>query len=102
MITASAGKGANLHRHQILADAAAADAVVVENRAEEIPELVLLHLAGDFPAADLVVQGVEQLLAGGGAGEGGALEERAAEAALVAKSLGRAIEGNAQADPSGR
>ena len=30
-----------------------------------------VDLAGDFPAADLLVQGVEQLLAGGGPGEGG-------------------------------
>ena len=89
-------KGADLHRHQVLPDAAAADAVVVEDRTEKIPELVLLDLAGHFPAADLFVQGVEQLLAGRGAGEGRALEERAAEAALIAKALGRAIEGNAQ------
>ncbi len=56
-----------------------------------------LHLAGHAPAAHLVVEGVEQLLAGGGASKGGALEQRAAEAALVAKALGRAIEGDAKA-----
>ena len=89
-------KGANLHRHQVLPDAAAADAALVEHGAEKVPELVLLDLAFDFPAADLLVQGVEQLLAGGGAGEGRALEQRAAEAALIAKALGRAIEGDAQ------
>ena len=89
-------QGVNLHRHQVLGDAAAAAAVVVEHRAEEVPELVLGHLAGHVPAADLLVQGIEQLLAGGGPGEGRAAEERAAEAALVAESFGRAIERHAQ------
>ena len=65
-----------------------------------------VHLAGHFPAADLLVEGVEQLLAGGGPGEGRAVVERAAEAALVAKAFGRAVEGHAQAvhqvdDPRG-
>ena len=36
--------------------------------------LVQLDLAVDAPAAHLVVQGVEQLLAGGGAGKRGPLE----------------------------
>ena len=53
-------------------------------------------LPRDFPAADLFVEGVEQLLAGGGAGKGRAAVERAAEAPLVAKALGRAVEGHAQ------
>ena len=90
-------KGADFHRHQILPDAAAANAVVVEHRGEKIPELVFGHLAFGFPAAHLFVEGVEQLLTGGGAGEGRALEERAAEAALIAKALGRAVEGHAEA-----
>ena len=63
---------------------------------EEIPEFVLRDLAVDFPAADLLVEGIEQLLAGRRAGEGGALEQRAAEAALIAKTFRRAIERHAQ------
>ena len=94
--TASAGKGADLHRHHILGDAAAADAVVVEHRGQKIPELVFGHFAFDFPAADLLIECVEQLLAGGRAGERGPFEERAAESALIAKTFGRAIEGDAE------
>ena len=89
-------EGADLHRDQVLRRRTAAAAVVVEDRAEKIPEFVLRDFAGHFPAAHLLVERVEQLLAGGGAGKGGALEERAAEAALIAKAFGRAIEGDAQ------
>ena len=56
-----------------------------------------MTLPSTLPAADLLVERVEQLLAGRGAGEGGALEERAAEAALIAKAFRRAIERHAQA-----
>ena len=63
---------------------------------KKVPVLELRHLAGDFPAADLLVERVEQLLAGGRSGEGRAAVERAAEPPLVAKALGRAIEGHAQ------
>ena len=85
-------QGADFHRRHVLGDAAAAAALVVEDRPEKVPELVLRHLARDAPAADLLVQGVEQLLAGGGAGEGRAAIERAAEAALVAEALAGAVE----------
>jgi hypothetical protein len=57
-------------------------------------------------AAHLLVEGVEELLARGGAGEGGAVEQRAAEAAEVEQALGRAVEGHAHAveheDDAGR
>ena len=58
---------------------------------------VLGDLAFGFVAAHLLVERVEQLLAGGGAGEGGAVIKRAAEAAEVEQPFGRAIEGNAHA-----
>jgi hypothetical protein len=48
-------------------------------------------------AAYLLVERVQQLLAGGCAGEGGAVEERAAEAAEVQQALRRAVEGHAHA-----
>ena len=57
----------------------------------------LVTLPFGFPAAGLLVEGVEKLLAGGGAGEEGALEERAAEEAQVALAFGRAVEGHAHA-----
>ena len=59
--------------------------------------LELADLAFGFVAAHLLVERVEKLLAGGGAGEGGAVEERAAEAAEVEQSFGRAIERHAHA-----
>ena len=48
-------------------------------------------------AADLLVERVEELLAGGGSGERGAVEERAAEAAEVEEAFRGAIEGHAHA-----
>ena len=66
----------------------------------------LVTLPSDFVAADLLVERVEELLAGGGAGEGGAVIERAAEAAEVEQAFGRAVEGHAhaveQVDDGGR
>jgi hypothetical protein len=71
--------------------------LVVEDGSQEVPELVLGHFARHAPTTHLLVQGIEQLLAGGRPGEGGAAEERAAEAALVAEALVGAIEGHSQA-----
>ena len=66
----------------------------------------LVTLAVGFVAAHLLVERVEQLLAGGGAGECGAVIERAAEAAEVEQAFGSAIEGHAhaveQVDDAGR
>ena len=63
----------------------------------KVPILVLADVSGHFPAADLLVEGVEQLLAGSGPGEGRPPIERAAETALVAKTFGRPVEGHPQA-----
>ena len=65
-------------------------------RPEKVPEFVLLHFAGNFPTAHLLVEGIEKLLAGGGAGERRSFEQRAAKAALIAKALRSAVERNAQ------
>ncbi len=105
-----AGEGLDGHRLHVLGDDAADGAVVFLNDGEEVPELELadhlLAVDGDalvvldldgLEAADLLVERVEQLLAGGGAGEGGAVEERAAEAAEVEQTLRRAVEGHAHA-----
>ena len=54
-------------------------------------------LAVGLVAADLLVEGVEQLLAGGGSGKCSAVVERAAEAAEVEQALGGAVEGHAHA-----
>ena len=48
-------------------------------------------------AADLLVERVEQLLPGGGAGECGAVVESAAKAAEIQQALRRAIEGHSHA-----
>jgi hypothetical protein len=73
-----------------------ARAVVVEHGLDEVPQLPLAHepLARDrdavlvrsrrrLEAAHLLVEGVEELLPGGRAREGGAVKQRAAEAAEV-------------------
>src|SRR5580658_12105 len=91
------GEGADFHRPQIHRANAAADAASVEHGGEKFPVLVLLHFAVGFVAPDLLIEGVEKLLAGGGSGEGGAVIERATEAAEIEQTFGRAIEGHAHA-----
>ena len=64
---------------------------------EELPAFVLVDAAVGLVAADLLVERVEELLAGGGPGECGALVEGAAEAAEVEQALVGAVEGDAHA-----
>ncbi len=59
--------------------------------------LELLHFAFGFVAAHLLIERVEQLLSGGGAGESGAVVERAAKAAEIEQAFGGAVEGDAHA-----
>ena len=91
------GKGADFHGFQIHCADAAADARFVQHRGQERPAFVFFYLAFGLEAAHLFVEGVENLLAGSGAGECGAIEERAAEAAIIEKALSRAIEHDAHA-----
>src|SRR5439155_16892241 len=58
---------------------------------------VLDHPAFGFEAAYLLIERIQELLTGSGAGEGGAMEERAAETAEIEQAFGRAIEGHAHA-----
>ncbi len=99
-------EGADFHGAQIHGADAAADAVGIEHRGEKFPVLELRDLAFGLVAAHLLVERVEKLLAGGGAGEGGAVVERAAEAAEVEQAFRRAVEGHAHAveqiDDAGR
>ena len=91
------GEGANFHGAQIHGANAAADAIGIEHGGEKFPVLEFADFAFGLVAAHLLVERVEKLLAGGGAGEGGAIEERASEAAEVEQSFGRAVEGHAHA-----
>ncbi len=106
MMTASAGKVCTCHAVQIEGADAAADALLVDDGGEELPRLVLGDLAFGFVAPHLLIERVQQLLARGGAGEGSAVVERAAEAAEVQQPLGSAVEGDAhaveQVDDAGR
>src|SRR6266403_1802816 len=85
---------------------AAANAVRVEHGRKKLPVLVLLYLAFGFVTADLLVERVEKLLARSCSSERGAIVERAAEAAEIEQTFGRAIERNAhpveQIDNAGR
>ena len=94
---ASAGKVPGLHGAEVHGDDAAAGAFAVEDGGEELPAFVLGDFAFGFVAADLFVEGVEELLAGGGSGEGGAVVEGASEAAEVEEAFGGAVEGDAHA-----
>jgi hypothetical protein len=62
-----------------------------------MPALVLGDLAAGLVAADLLVDGVEQLLAGGSTREAGSAVFHAAEQALVHDSFGGSAEGDAHA-----
>ena len=90
-------EGLDLHRPHVLRDDALAVAVRIEDGPEELPELVLADEALGLPAAGLLVEAVEKLLAGGGAREVGPLEEAAAEEPQVPLALGGAVEGHAAA-----
>ena len=90
-------KGADFHRLQIHGADAAADAGVVDDGGEKRPAFEFVDFAFGFEAADLLIERVEQLLAGGGAGKRGAVIERAAEAAEIEQAFGRAIEHHAHA-----
>jgi predicted lipid-binding transport protein (Tim44 family) len=90
------GKRPNLHRHEVLANRSPATAVVVEYGAQKVPSLVHCDQPGGVPAADLFVEGVEQLLPRRGAGERRSLEERPAEPALIAEAFGGAVERHAE------
>ncbi len=97
--------GLDAHRAQVLGDNADGDAVVVAHEPQEVPQLQLahhllardadalvVHHVGGLEAAHLLVERVEQLLAGGGAGKSGAVEQRAAESPEVEQPFRRAVE----------
>jgi hypothetical protein len=90
-------EGYDFHGAEVHGDDAAGHAFAVDDGGEKLPALVLLDFALGLVAADLLVERVEQLLAGGCAGKGGAVVERAAETAEVEQTFGRAIEGDAHA-----
>ncbi len=91
------GEGAGLHGAEIHGADAAGGAFGVEDGGEELPAFVFGDLAFGFVAADLFVESVEELLAGGRSGEGGAVVEGASEAAEVEQAFGGAVEGDAHA-----
>ena len=62
---------------------------------EEFPLLIFLHQSFRLIAADLFIQRVKKLLAGGGAGKGGAVKLGAAEAAEVQQTFRGAAEHDA-------
>src|SRR5271167_767188 len=85
-------EGADLHGPQVHCTDAAAELAAVEHGGEKLPAFILLHLAFGLIAADLLVERVEKLLAGGRAGKSGAMEECSAEAAKVEQSFGSTVE----------
>ena len=86
------GEGFDFHGAEIHGGNATGDAGIIDDRGEEGIAFVFFDLALGFVAADLLIESVEKLLAGGGSGEGSAVIERAAKAAIVEKAFGSAIE----------
>ncbi len=90
------GEGAHLHGGKVLRGHAAADAVM-RYGGNELPANERAHLALNLQGAHLLVERVEQLLAGGGAGECGAPLLGAAESAQVKQAFRRTVEHHAHA-----
>src|SRR5438552_5730233 len=99
-------KSPHLHGVQVYGADAAAYPTPIEHGGEKFPVLVLGDPAFRFEAAHLLIERIQELLPGGGAGEGGAMEQSATEAAEIEQSLGGSIEGDAHAvqqiDDAGR
>ena len=91
------GEGVDLHAGEIERGDAAAVARLVDDGGAELPLLELPHETGRLVAAHLLVERVDQLLPRRRAGEGGAMEQRAAEAAEVEQPFGRPVERDAHA-----
>ena len=89
-------EGPELHRDEILTDRPAAEAILVEDGGQEVPKLMFCDHPLDLVAANLLVKGVEQLLAGCGPSKARPLVERAAESPLIAKAFRSAVEGHSQ------
>ncbi|MNO58965.1 hypothetical protein D3C76_495410 [compost metagenome] len=88
-------EGLNLHGFEILGTDAAAHALVVQNDREEFPVLAFGDHAFSFPAANLLIQCIQQLLAGRCTCKSCPVALRAAEPAEVEQTLRRAVEHNA-------
>src|ERR1019366_7146501 len=89
------GKGDDFHAAQVHGADAATDALLVDHRGEELPAFVLGDLAFGLVAPYLLIERVQQLLAGGGACECRAVVERSSEAAEIEQTFRCAIEGDA-------
>ena len=100
------GERARAHAAEVQRHEPDAAAGVVAREPNELPALVLAHEPRGLMPAHLLVERVEELLAGRGAGERGAMVERPAEATELEQSLGRAVEHHAhaveQVDDAGR
>ena len=90
-------EGFELHGAQVEGGDAARDAFGVDDGGEKLPAFVFVDVAGRLVAAHLLVERVEKLLAGGCAGESGAVVKCAAETAEVEQALRGAVEGHAHA-----
>ena len=92
-----ARKRADLHRLQIHDADAAANAAVIKNRGQKSPALEFPNFILGLETADLLVERVKQLLAGGCSGKSCAMEKRASEAPEIQQALRRAVEHHAHA-----
>src|SRR5271169_1963248 len=91
------GKSAYFHGTQIHGANAAADLLGIEHGREEFPVFVFLDLAFGLVAAHLLIEGVQELLPCGGAGERGAVVERPTKPAKIQQAFRGAIERHAHA-----
>src|SRR5690606_7693702 len=90
------GKRPDFHRKEVLANATAANAVVVQDWPKEIPKFVLGDFAGRRPTPHLLVKRIQDLLACRSAREGRAFVQGAAEPPAIEKTFDRAVKRDAQ------
>src|SRR6185437_5305180 len=99
-------EGANLHRAQVHRANTATDSLCIDDRRKKLPALKFADAAFGFVSADLLIECIEQLLAGCGSGECGAVIERSAKTTEIQQTFRRAVEWHAhaikQVDNAGR
>src|ERR1700722_15648147 len=91
------GKSAHFHAAQVHGANTATDAASIEHRGEEFPVLVFFYFPFGFVTPNLLVERVEELLAGGRSRKGRGVLKSPAEPAKIEQSFGRSVERNTHA-----
>lgn len=83
------------HVTEVLGDDSFSNVFRIFDEANEIPAFIFFDGAAGFKSSHLLIEGVQKLLSGGGAGVCGSVLERSAESSEREESFGGAVEGDA-------